>query len=419
MSRRKSISLDEAATIKGVTQCLRCSRSLPLGQRKTYRLAPEYNGVLCRDCARMYSTRCSSCGVRLWITRLENSRRLFRSTSRGNYICLTCSQSMSECPLCGSFADKLFKRKSRYGAEEYGCGRCLCVTDNGDWGDDPDYLCYHFNQVEEGFFYGMELETDDYSARSDAIQRLHTAQIQHCDEPTFWLKPDGSLAHGIEICFHPRTVSNWVEFLTNGFFSEIKTIIESHGGKAYNTSSAGLHIHREKEGVTELLRNKLILFFSQCKPQLQKIAQRRGNHYCSYDRYNTTRVSQGENIMRGDRNALTLRSYHETIEFRLFRGTLAPKTLVAQIGFADLLLEWLDASKKSYLDSLVRHKGAMWEALMLYAHRSEHVAIQYIHELLTRKRFYTIATAKRDLPHDVTLPDAEALDFDGGTRCVL
>lgn len=123
--------------------------------------------------------------------------------------------------------------------------------------------------------------------------------------------------------------------------------------------------------------------------------------------------------MRGDRNALTLRSYHETIEFRLFRGTLAPKTLVAQIGFADLLLEWLDASKKSYLDSLVRHKGAMWEALMLYAHRSEHVAIQYIHELLTRKRFYTIATAKRDLPHDVTLPDAEALDFDGGTRCVL
>lgn len=380
---------------------------------------------MCRRCAQSATRRCHTCGTRIWIneehygrtsmTSAQNpSPRLYRGALHRRIYCLDCSAGMVECEMCHAWVFKLFKTKSREGTTREGCYSCLGIGQDGDWGSSPRHLCYHFDVRGEGSFYGVELETDHYNRRSNAIADLHSLQLDLAEEPVFWLKPDGSLSNGIEICFHPRTVKNWSTFLIDGMYPEMKKIIELHGGKSFNTDTAGLHIHREDIGMTSSLRGKLVLFLSQCKPELQKIAQRKSGGYCSYGRYRATTVAEGKQYT-GGRDALTLQSGHGTTEFRIFRGTLAPKTMLGQLAFTDLLLEWLNERKIPHLDKLAQYKGALWESFMLYAHRSNHVAIEYVHELLTRKRFYTLATQKRELPSDITLPTLSSVTFDGSS----
>jgi len=262
----------------------------------------------------------------------------------------------------------------------------------------------------------MELETDGYTygERETVLAKLNSFQRESCEFPTFWLKGDGSLDHGVEICFHPRTPASWAKFLVDGPFQEMKNIIELHGGKAYDTSTAGLHIHRENEGITPVLRAKLCLFISQCKSPLQKIAQRRSNSYCSIGRFNAKTVENARSIAHSTaRMAITPNSHHNTIEFRLFKGTLAPRTLAAQVGFVDALLLWLASKSSKRLNELAQHKDAMWESFMLHLDKSQHEAIPFIHELLARKKFFTLATTKRELPDDVVLPTLPVIEFDG------
>jgi len=263
-----------------------------------------------------------------------------------------------------------------------------------DWGNSPLRLNYH-GTIAEGSFYGLELETDDYESRGDTIYNLHKLHGS-LEGPAFWLKGDGSLHHGIEICFHPRTVPSWTDFLIHGPFTEMKKIIEECAGRSYNTNTSGLHIHRESIGITDDTRAKLVLFFSHCKTQLQRVAQRRGNSYCTYNPFNPSyyqELKAAAKALKGrafnDRYAITLFSHHDTVEFRLFRGTLAPKTLLAQISFTDALIDWLNRHEEKAIDELVRHK-ALWDKFMQDLQTFSSPATPYLHEFLTRKGFYSL-----------------------------
>jgi hypothetical protein len=77
----------------------------------------------------------------------------------------------------------------------------------------------------------------------------------------------------------------------------------------------------------------------------------------------------------------------------MFRGTLAPKTLTAQIGFTDILLDWLELHASKNLDELAEH-GSLWTKFMIDIQQWDSPAAPYLHEFLHRKRFYTIAPRK-------------------------
>lgn len=412
--RIKKVSLEtEEAPKQRVTQCVVCNTELPVGQGITRLLPSSYGGVACRNCFSIHHASCVVCGAR-HLRGVPRFANLYVETGRHRYhrrvACTQCATSLNTCARCGLTSRRTVEATSRGGRKQALCLYCIGITEGSAWGVHPPRLSYHFSRKQEGYFYGIELETDGYEARSHAITDLNTLQ-NNLNEPVFWMKGDGSLHHGIEICFHPRTVKSWTDFLVSGPFLDMKKIIEQHGGKAYDTNTSGLHIHREGVGIDDTLRFKLAFFFSQCSGNLQKIAQRTANGYCSFTPYRSSFITVEDarrQVSTRSRNALTLKSHHGTIEFRLFKGTLAPKTLAAQIGISDLLLCWLKSAPESELNDMARKKGAMWDAFMKAALVSSSPATKFIHELLTRKGFFTIAT-QHNIP----------LEQHGGVTCAL
>jgi len=273
--------------------------------------------------------------------------------------------------------------------------------DDGEWDSNPEVLYFHGQSGkdnEEGFYYGLELETDAYSYenRRRAIRDLRELQTDRTDAPLFWLKGDGSLDNGIEICFHPRTIPAWTSFLMSSLFDEIKKTVEQHGGKSYNTSTCGLHIHREQLGLDNEIKCRLAFFVGHTKAQLQKIAQRQATSYCSFNRYRPWKTLQDvyytkRNGGLSGRDALTLESYHDTVEFRFYKGTLAPKTITGQLGITDALLDWLSTHQDRELEELADHK-MLWGQFIKDLSTLDNPAAPFIHYLLGRKGFYTLAT---------------------------
>jgi len=376
-------------------QCLLCRTSVLVGQKKTYRLAACYEGeIVCRECARRYTNPCIECGERVALVRTSTRPDTYVQTSNGVF-CKTCAETKNLCPQCGRTRNKTIDLKDRTGKSSQVCASCFPMDNGYNWDYNPRQMNYHGDYEKEGSFYGIELETDGYNERGGAIKYLHKFHAT-LDSPTFWLKPDGSLRNGIEICFHPRTISAWVELLTGDIFPAMREIINKYGGKSYDTSSSGLHIHREIVGITEELKAKLAMFFAHNKKQLQKIAQRGSGSYCSYSPYDPTSLKTVNATMSavknrlGGRNALTLTSHHKTVEFRIFKGTLVPKTIAAQVGFTDAMLTWLDSHPASVFDELIQYKST-WEKFMVDLQTFDSPATPYIHELLNRKRFYSIS----------------------------
>jgi hypothetical protein len=251
-------------------------------------------------------------------------------------------------------------------------------------------------------FYGIELETDGYDgAISDAIRKLKDIRMEEGRSgkgPTFWLKSDGSLRHGIEIAYHPRSTASWLYYLNNDFL-RVRSIVEAREGKSFHAGTCGLHIHRSVEDVDLDIKCKLAMIFTHCKSALYKVAQRKDCSYASYQifrrrTYNDYVQAFRRNEMEG-RHAIAFSTGHETMEFRLFKGTLAPHTIGAQICFVDSIIEYCKQIDMATIDKLCEAtKVQIWDDYLGWVSKSyKNPLYPWLAALLCRKGYFTIATA--------------------------
>ena len=377
-------------------KCLLCNVEVAKGRKQTYLLPEEYGGSLCYPCFSRHVIRCGDCGKRLILQ--PQWAHLYRRYHHV-FVCITCSNSNPRC-LCGHNLMNSTTVKNRDGTLAPVCKRCAGEPysshshDEEPWDFNPKPWGYNFHSItpDDGAFYGIELETDSYPDRVYPILsdlREHRSDSGLTD---FFLKPDGSLQNGIEICFHPRTIPSWVSYITT-IFPTLKNIIDRAGGKAYHSNQCGLHIHREETDLAT--KTKLLFFFAKNRQHLETIAQRRSNSYCSFNVYNQTWTMKQAAAMANlnSRYALNIAAHHGTIEFRLFKGTLAPKTLLAQIGLTDALLQFLQQTSEEVLEDYAKHNNS-WHFFMEWVSSIQNDISPFIHEFLTRKGYFTLSTAR-------------------------
>jgi hypothetical protein len=271
------------------------------------------------------------------------------------------------------------------------------------WGPHPQAMYFHkSNKDDNGPFYGVELEVDNFDDRGKALRDLRDMN-KVALVPNLWTKSDGSLNRGIEICFHPRSPSSWASYIKQEF-GEVKEIVESAGGRSYNSSTCGLHIHREKRGLSNLTMYKVIILMVDCAEEMQKMAQRKGNAYCSFSQLirnanlmgNRHRYTLGvHKAWKGgrfaDRGALNLQTGKGTYEFRLYRGTLAPDTILGQLGLTDALLQFCEEHLLCEINDFVKHK-ALWHHFMAWTNCWNNPLAYYLKKLAFRKKFFTLGT---------------------------
>lgn len=280
--------------------------------------------LICDSCINSHYFTCDDCG------------KIYR-----DYDSITTESDWSICSNC--YSDNYFT-----------CDDCNGVYHNDNYaGDGYCEHCYEGNpnlhdysyKPEPNFhgihnpYYGIELETDDYNDVTAATENLTGLDIT---ESNFYLKEDGSLSSsGIEIVFHPRNLSSWQEF----DLQKILSAVIDDGGKAFKTNCCGLHIHRSNRDLSTVTKIKLILFFGFCSEKIQTLAQRR-SEYASFSLfrdipdknicYKTVKVGGCDH--RRDQAINFLNS--DTIEFRVFKGTLKYSTIMAYLAFCHYVVEF-------------------------------------------------------------------------------
>lgn len=197
--------------------------------------------------------------------------------------------------------------------------------------------------------FGVELEVDYGNDHNDLADEL-----EELGEPIY-MKHDGSLGdEGVEIVTHPCSLAFHMYELR---WAEISRICESHGFKSHDTTTCGLHIHvgrrclgadsyEQKTTAAKLVwltvrfQNELTTFSRRKAEQLDRWAAFPALDLEDHCRDELSlREAALQTEWAGRYQAINL-CPSETVEFRLFRGTLKRSTLIASIQLISNMVKY-------------------------------------------------------------------------------
>lgn len=180
---------------------------------------------------------------------------------------------------------------------------------------------------------GVELEVEGHSVDpAIAARAIH----DHVNGGEFgrhvFFERDGSLSNGFELISQPMSVPALRE--TFQFLREPSLV---RGLRSHRTSTCGLHVHVSRAGLSNLTIARAVTFVNDSGNDafIQALARRYNTGFC-----NITEKDLDTAHLPGDRYEAINLTGSQTIEFRLFRGSLKYEAVVAAVEFCHALLEY-------------------------------------------------------------------------------
>lgn len=224
-------------------------------------------------------------------------------------------------------------------------------------------------------FIGCEIETE----RGNYEERKNITLLRGDNESYIYQMHDGSLDDsGIECITQPMSKKFFDAFDFEGWMKELTDA----GARSHYTNNCGLHIHLSKEWFgkntdqQELTAGTVLAVMEVLKPQLQTAARRTDTHWCHYpdepefgrnkkaalesakkQKFHTSYEKQMKKVGKCKENryeCLNLLN-RNTYEFRIFRGTLNPKTFRASVALCIRLVEYAKYKNRNH------SRGYSWE----------------------------------------------------------
>ena len=215
-----------------------------------------------------------------------------------------------------------------------------------------------FDKRKSQIFLGLELEievNEDYSRSDKAeiiLSNIGTYTDNQNDRYTYCLaEDDGSLNHGFELVTGYTGLDVHEKQLA--YFKK-----PIRGLRSHDTSTCGLHIHIDKRNVTLNHATKMILFMNDSGNQklIKTIARRSSNRFCKV----LNKKADYSWLKSAKRSSDPLRQLNEdryeclnfhndnTIEFRLFKGTLKFESIMSCLEFT--YATWFFCKDNGYQD---------------------------------------------------------------------
>lgn len=307
----------------------------------------------------------------------------------------------------GSLCYEGFEEEDIYTCED--CGDHL-LADDVVWVDDEPYCAYcaeqhqptsdainnysykptpvfiNANAIERdeiaGVLYmGIELETEagDVNEKCAFADEIDSELGRYV-----YLKEDGSLDNGVEIVTHPIEANYAVDWQG---WDTVREIASRHGVQSHNPGTCGLHIHLNRRffwwepGIQQDYNvAKFIYLFEKFSGELLKFSRRRAQdmRWCALTHAefepsdNDRTIKEKLDKTSCDRyQAINLRN-EDTVEVRLWRGTLNLTTLNATLDFTQALARYAVAEDFEKLYDLATF-GELLDALGEYAHDIERI----------------------------------------------
>ena len=329
--------------------------------------------------------RCADCGNIIYC---DDSYIVNRNMSSEQWVCRNCLDDYYYCCAdCDDYFDNEYINSDSNinicdGCFERGnyrrCDNCnsLISEDNQNWDDDDCYCddCYDscvsarlihdygykptpeffnvYNEEPTEEYLGVELECDK-GYRSDDTAEEVTEIMDFNGRNHLYCKHDGSLTDGFEMVSHPCTLRYHMEIMP---WSDVMKECISEGFRSHDTTTCGLHVHvsRKAFGNTtdeqDLTIAKTIMLIDKFWDKVVRFTRRKSdciNHWAAPCNIDITENDKFADIVdkvkktkdKGRYQAVNLNNYN-TVEFRIFRGTLKYNTFIASLQFVSTLVRY-------------------------------------------------------------------------------
>lgn len=284
------------------------------------------------------------------------------------YICDICREEYYYCNEC----DELFHIEDLTEVNDnFYCRDHIPTYDftirNG-YRESPDIKFYGTHP--QGRYYGIELEIDD----GDDYRNM-LIDINNLVGETVFFQYDGSLSRsGVEIISQPCTLNYHIDSLG---WDEIMDKALAYDYLSHDTSTCGLHIHVSKDSfgsnrdtidlniakmviIFERFWDKIVTFSRRDYERIQTWAKKPSYKFNKDDSEND--IKDKSKFSYDDRYSCINLNNYDTVEFRVFRGTLKYNTLIASLQFIDVLMDYVmdatleDVFEDSFLKMLSGNK---------------------------------------------------------------
>lgn len=299
------------------------------GVELTNETITKFDGKLyCEECLREKTITCDCCG-----------KRIYRDETRGNEIITLCDDcyeySYTYCEHCGMLIhndDAHYENDSDY---PY-CAECFAKVQERaikSYNYKPEPIFYGSGNL----FMGVELEIDKGGEVDENAEIL--LNIANLYKEHIYCKHDGSIYNGFELVSHPMSLEyhteemNWMDVFNNAVSMDYRS---------HQTSTCGLHIHVNRSAFgkdidkQEDVISRIVYFVEKHWDELMKFSRRTEetiNRWASRYGISTTAkdtYKEAKDKQMGRYVAVNLENYN-TIEFRIFKGTLCYKTFIATL----------------------------------------------------------------------------------------
>ncbi len=287
--------------------------------------------TVCLDCYKKYYYRCSKCGkIRSLDLNKENSNRHNGTDSYLVYYDIETGKNRFICEFC--------QRRDR-------------VINYS--GYTPE-LKFHADEFAMRFL-GVELEvdrpesgdriSDTYENRDGHVYNILNIANKKDTQKNLYVKSDSSLHSGFEMVSHPMTLDYHMNHMP---WKEIMSYLIEAGYLSNDTETCGLHIHvnRDSFGYAEKDQNRaiarLIYFTEKINAKLCQFSRRTHNQLQEWAR-SYGRRNKPENYIeltcsnQYDKYRSINLSHRDTVEFRIYKGTLNYNTFIASLQLTNEL----------------------------------------------------------------------------------
>ncbi|MCR4645331.1 MAG: amidoligase family protein [Oscillospiraceae bacterium] len=302
--------------------------------------------LVCEDCFEDGGTTCDHCGENIWISDAVQDDDMT--------LCQTCYDDYyHRCECCG----RIIHDNNTYWRGDYP----YCEPCYEDFDDEIED--YHYKPQPRFLgtgdrYLGVELEVDCGGKDDDNAKILK--DLANADGERIYIKSDGSLDDGFEIVSHPMTLDyhmnnmDWETLLQEA----VRMDYRSH-----QTSTCGLHIHVnrnafvENQAEQEVVIGKILYFIEKhwnevfCFSRRSKHNMNRWAARYGYEKTGEEILKKAKESGHGRYCAINLCNY-DTIEFRLFRGTLKLNTFLATLQFVDTICDVAFSMSQTDLEAL-------------------------------------------------------------------
>lgn len=307
----------------------------------------EFDGtIMCKHCLDANTVVCQHCGTRIW-----------REDNEGNIdkpLCTSCYDAhYTHCEDCGrilAFDDAYYFDDNDY---PY-CRECYERINSRaihDYGYKPEPKFYGSGPL----FMGVELEVDIGGEINENAEKV--LDIANNDADRLYIKHDGSIEDGFEMVSHPMTLDYHTNIMC---WQAVFDKVIDMGYRSHQTSTCGLHIHVSRSALgtcyeeiedtvarivffVEKHWDKLLKFSRRTEANINRWASRYGISENTKETYKNAKDKH-----MGRYVAVNLENYN-TVEFRLFRGTLKYETFIATL---QIIQQICDTCKKLTDDKL-------------------------------------------------------------------